>query len=140
MLNGGPVTYPIEFHPEADKELNSLLYRLYQSSTENGDSTKTLSLSLLREIGTRLWHILMPSTVSMKNRIALADELRKGFTPLSIEIPTSLTMLPWELLCAPYQREDTVFLAHRRPIVRITSGGIILPPLSPPLPHIPQFD
>ena len=58
--------------------------------------------------------------------------LHNSTSHLRIEIPDSLAVLPWELLCDS-QRQDIVFVAHRRPIARLIPGGTNLTLLSPPL-------
>ena len=129
LLTGGVITYPIELRPDINMALSDLLHNLHQEY--NSERTFATS-SLLREIGAKLWQVLMPDTVPIESRAALAHELRSSASHLRIAVPPSLATLPWELLCDP-QQQETVFLAHQRPIVRVIPGGNNLSSLSPPL-------
>src|SRR5260370_36637485 len=76
MLNGGVITYPIAFHQETDMEFNVLLHSLNQMLTSGESSIRDLHITLLREIGTRLWRLLIPKTGPFKSRSAFADDIR----------------------------------------------------------------
>lgn len=134
VLTCDSVSYPIAFRPETDVILGDLLRRLHPVLSGGRDlSKKYTSVELLQAVGTRLWQELLPETASAEKRGVLADELRTGTTPLLLALPASLASLPWELLCDPLQPGDVGFLARRRPVVRLISGGTDLPPLAPPL-------
>jgi len=130
----GSISYPIEFRPETDVVLGELLRRLRLVLVGGSDPSGQLApLALLREIGTRLWQALLPGTAPADLRETLVRELRTGMTPLLLGLPQNLAPLPWELLCDPERPDDTGFLARRRPLVRLVSGGNDLSPLAPPL-------
>jgi len=130
----GSISYPIEFRPETDVVLGDLLRRLRPVLVGGSDPSGQLApLALLREIGTRLWQALLPGTAPADLRETLVRELRTGMTPLLLGLPQNLAPLPWELLCDPERPDDTGFLARRRPLVRLVSGGNDLSPLAPPL-------
>src|SRR5712691_7970749 len=130
----GAISYPIEFRPETDVVLGDLLRRLRPVLVGGSDPSGQLApLALLREIGTRLWQALLPGTAPADLRETLVQNLRAGMTPLLLGLPQNLATLPWELLCDPERPDDTGFLARRRPLVRLISGGNDLSPLAPPL-------
>src|SRR6266568_2614144 len=130
----GSISYRIEFRPETDVVLGDLLRRLRPILVGGSDPSGQLApLALLREIGTRLWQALLPGSAPADLRGTLARELRAGMTPLLLGLPQNLTTLPWELLCDPERPDDTGFLARRRPMVRLVSGGNDLSPLAAPL-------
>src|SRR6266571_2485940 len=134
MVANGAISYPIEFRPETDVVLGDLLRRLRPVLVGGSDPSGQLApLALLREIGTRLWQALLPGTAPADLRETLVRELRTGMTPLLLGLPQNLAPLPWELLCDPERPDDTGFLARRRPLVRLVSGGNDLSPLAPPL-------
>src|SRR2546430_779213 len=120
----GAISYSIEFRPETDVVLGDLLRRLRSVLVGGSDPSGQLApLALLREIGTRLWQALLPGTAPADLRETLVRELRAGMTPLLLGLPQKLATLPWELLCDPERQDDTGFLARRRPLVRLISGG-----------------
>src|SRR5436190_22169404 len=96
----GAISYPIEFRPETDVVLGDLLRRLRPVLVGGGDpSGKLVPLALLREIGTRLWHALLPGAAPEGLHETLVRELRSGVTPLLLTLPQNLAPFPWELLC-----------------------------------------
>ena len=130
LLTGGVITYPIELRPDINMALSDLLHNLHQEY--NSERTFATS-SLLREIGAKLWQVLMPDTVPIESRAALAHELRSSASHLRIAVPPSLATLPWELLYDIQSPNGEGFLGLRRPIVRLIPGGTNLPLLFPPL-------
>src|SRR5262249_39987393 len=96
ILTGGTITYPITFQPEADKELIDLLNRLNRVLSTHQFDPCNFSHSLFRKIGSKLWSALLPSTVSDNKREALIHHLRADSSPLLLDFPPSLMMLPWE--------------------------------------------
>src|SRR5918912_536384 len=81
MLTGGAISYPIE-RPVTDVALDDLLRRLSVVLVGGADPAGQLDPSaLLREVGTRLWQVIVPDSAPAADREALAGELRKGGTP-----------------------------------------------------------
>jgi CHAT domain len=133
-LTGEMITYSIKFQAEDEVVLRDLLKRLQQILTGSFESEEQLApTSLMQEIGTRLWQVLMPNTATLKSRLAMERKLYNGSTHLRIVTPHNLTLLPWELLYNTQSPSSAGFLAHKRPIVRLIPGSNNLPPLSPPL-------
>ncbi|HAG99574.1 MAG TPA: hypothetical protein DCL75_12165 [Ktedonobacter sp.] len=112
--------YALTLNPEANVTFNEWLRRLRpvlmglpDPGGEPGPQT------LLRNVGTWLWQALLPDGAPVEERDALAQALRTGRTPLLLELPDTLSGLPWELLCDPKQPGEKGFLARRRPLMRL---------------------
>ena len=134
IVTYGTQRYPIEFRPETDVALGDALHRLPQILVGGTDSAKQLGpTELLHTVGTRLWHVLLPNGAPAAVRTSLARDLRQGTATVRLNLPASLAVLPWELLCDPQQAADQGFLALRRPLVRLVTGGADLPLIAPPL-------
>lgn len=134
QLRCGAIEYMIEFLPEGDIALSDLLRRVRPVLVGGADPAGRLDpLVLLREVGTRLWRVLVPDSAPSTDGNALVRQLRDSAAPLCLILPPNVASLPWELLCDPERPGDTGFLARRRPIVRWVEGGIDLPVLQPPL-------
>src|SRR5947209_2805219 len=85
-LNVGTVTYSIEFHPETDGELSHLLHSLHQAYTQQEETV--VQSSLMREIGAKLWRVLMPETAP-ESCVALVQEVLRNTSQLRFMLPPS---------------------------------------------------
>jgi hypothetical protein len=109
----------VTVHPERSHLLSDLLRRLRIVLTGRADPTGEFTpLALMREVGIWLWKALLPDSVPLQERTALAQALRDGLSPLLLTIPDALNELPWELLYDPGASDERGFLAPRRPLLR----------------------
>ena len=126
--------YAVTLDPAASFALSDALRRLGPVLAGRGDPAGQMApLDLMRDVGMRLWHYLLPDTAPAQEREALAQELRNGLSPLLLTLPDVLAILPWELLCEPDVPGEQGFLVRHRPLVRFLSSGSSLAPLAPPL-------
>src|SRR5689334_2161016 len=97
-LTCAAISYSIELRPETDVALGDFLRRLPPVLVGGDDPSSQLGpVDLLRAVGTRLWRTLVSDQAPTEARDALARLLRAD-TPLLLELPSTLAILPWELL------------------------------------------
>ncbi|MFL5653956.1 MAG: CHAT domain-containing protein [Ktedonobacteraceae bacterium] len=126
--------YPLILNPEANVTFSDWLRRLRTVLIGQKDPSGELApQALLRNAGTWLWQALLPDGAPVQERDALAQALRTGCTPLLLELPDTLTGLPWELLCDPKPPAEKGFLARRRPLMRFHPSDTSMSPLPFPL-------
>lgn len=126
--------YPVTLSPEISITFNDWLRRLRPVLAGQNDPAGSRDpQDLLRNVGTWLWHALLPERAPAQEREALARALRAGRTPLLLALPDTLAGLPWELLCDPEQPAEKGFLARRRPLMRLSDRTTEVTPIELPL-------
>src|SRR5262245_212915 len=107
LVTSDDSSYHIEFRPETDVVLGDLLRRLPAVLVGQPDPSHLLvPTELLHAIGTRLWQAILPDTAPSDARDQLRHALTDTTTTLRLTLPTSLEVLPWELLCNPERPDD----------------------------------
>jgi tetratricopeptide (TPR) repeat protein len=123
------IGYPVEFH--GTQVVLYDLFRRVQAVFNGGvDPSGLLSpFDLFREVGIRLWQIL----ISHQEHPTIVPLLRLDTSPIGLSLPPALAAFPWELLYDPNHTDDTGFLARQRPILRLAPPGKDLAPIQLPL-------
>lgn len=126
--------YLVTLKPEASITFSDWLRRLRPVLTGQNDPAADIDpQDLLRKVGMWLWKVLLPESAPTQECEALVHALRTGRTPLLLALPDTLSGLPWELLYDPQFSGERGFLAHRRPLMRLSASATVVPPIEPPL-------